>query len=156
MQTEQVRKRSETDGTYENSNEPIAFSIYHIKDKNFNVKLLNNQKFFDHEVTKMGSSGVYMQQREVTKRFELPPGNYIIIPSMYRKNKRMKFMMRVYVESDFEDNRQLQVSRLDSNSENTKTKNKKINGQQNNENDQQVIELTQVEKTKKTNICSVL
>ena len=37
MQTEQVRKRSETDGTYENSNEGISFSIYSINDKNVSI-----------------------------------------------------------------------------------------------------------------------
>ncbi len=34
MQTEQVRKRSETDGTYDNSNEGLSFSIFTINDKN--------------------------------------------------------------------------------------------------------------------------
>jgi len=34
MQTEQVRKRSESDGTYLNANEGISFSIFCINDKN--------------------------------------------------------------------------------------------------------------------------
>jgi hypothetical protein len=64
------------------------------------VKLLNNQKFTDYELKKVGTSGAYLAQREVTKRVELPPGTYVIIPSLHKKNKRMKFVLRVYVEGD--------------------------------------------------------
>lgn len=98
MQIEQVRKRSETDGTYENSNEGISFSIFSITDKNVNVKLINNQKFTDFELKKVGTSGPYLNQREITKRFDYPPGTYVIIPSLNKKNKRMKFLLRVYIE----------------------------------------------------------
>ena len=62
------------------------------------MKLLNNQKFTDYELKKVGTSGAYLNQREVTKRVELTPGTYVIIPSLYKKNKRMKFILRVYVE----------------------------------------------------------
>jgi len=48
----------------------------------------------------VGTNGAYLYQREVTKRFELPPGTYVIIPSLHKKNKRMKFVLRVYVEGD--------------------------------------------------------
>ena len=113
MQTEQVRKRTETDGTYANSNEPMAFAIYFINEKNLNIKILNNQKFTNHELKKVGASGEYQMQREVTKRFDLAAGSYVIIPSLSRKNKRMKFILRVYVEGDHADNLDVHGSGLD-------------------------------------------
>lgn len=51
----------------------------------------------------MGASGPYLQQREVTRRFEFPPGAYVIIPSLLKKNKRMKFILRVYIEGALMD-----------------------------------------------------
>ncbi len=55
MQTEQVRKRSETDGTYENSNEGISFSIFSINDKNVRPPLtarIDLKKIFFSEISK--------------------------------------------------------------------------------------------------------
>ena len=78
-----------------------------------NVKLLNNQKFTDYELKKIGTSGPYLNQREVTKRFEFPPGTYVLIPSMYRKNKRMKFIQRIYVEGGMDNEASKEPSSTD-------------------------------------------
>ena len=67
------------------------------------MKLLNSQKFTDYELKKVGTSGPYLQQREVTRRFEFVPGTYVIIPSLLKKNKRMKFILRVYIEGGLQE-----------------------------------------------------
>lgn len=37
--------------------------------------------------------------REVTKRFRVDPGNYIIIPSTYEEDHTCEFMLRVFTET---------------------------------------------------------
>ncbi|XP_067651433.1 calpain-A-like [Haliotis asinina] len=48
-----------------------------------------------------GKSGVYINYREVSGRFELDPGHYVIIPSTFLPNCSAKFMLRVYGEKSF-------------------------------------------------------
>ncbi|XP_071111005.1 calpain-A-like [Haliotis cracherodii] len=48
-----------------------------------------------------GKSGVYINYREVSGRFELDPGHYVIIPSTFMPNCSAKFMLRVYGEKSF-------------------------------------------------------
>ena len=43
-------------------------------------------------------SGVYEYLREITRRFELDPGVYAIIPSTYKAHAEAKFMLRLYTE----------------------------------------------------------
>lgn len=95
MQTEGVSKRAETNGR-QNIIEPIAVRLYAIKDgsapKNGVYDYTNLQ-----EVDKMPT---YMATREVSKRLTVKAGNYIIIPSMFDKNKPMKFLLRVFTETN--------------------------------------------------------
>lgn len=44
----------------------------------------------------VGTSGPYINYREVFARFELPPGTYIIVPATFEPNSPGKFMIRVY------------------------------------------------------------
>ena len=44
----------------------------------------------------VGTSGPYINYREVFARFELKPGNYVIIPATFEPNCSGKFMIRVY------------------------------------------------------------
>uniref|UniRef100_K1Q505 Calpain-9 n=1 Tax=Magallana gigas TaxID=29159 RepID=K1Q505_MAGGI len=43
-------------------------------------------------------SGVYQYNREVTRRFDLTPGTYVIIPSTFRPHEEAEFMLRIYTE----------------------------------------------------------
>lgn len=49
-----------------------------------------------------GTSGTYINYREVTARFELEPGHYVIIPTTFKSDFPSKFMIRVFAEKDFE------------------------------------------------------
>ena len=40
----------------------------------------------------------FINLREVSKRFHLPPGRYCIIPSTFDRDEEGHFMLRVYVE----------------------------------------------------------
>ena len=44
----------------------------------------------------VGTSGPYINYREVFARFELSPGSYVIVPATFEPNCPGKFMIRVY------------------------------------------------------------
>lgn len=50
------------------------------------------------QLERVGASGSYINRREVTKRFRVPPGAYIIIPSTYDSDKAGKFLLRMFTE----------------------------------------------------------
>lgn len=47
---------------------------------------------------RVGSSGSYMNKREVSERFNLNPGEYIIVPSTYDEDIEANFLLRVFSE----------------------------------------------------------
>jgi hypothetical protein len=48
-----------------------------------------------------GKSGIYINLREVSGRFELEPGHYVIIPSTFQPDKVGKFTLRVFAQTEF-------------------------------------------------------
>jgi len=96
MQTETVRKRVENNGKYESSFEDLSFRIYSVKN---NAELTQDFKYDPKMLTEYDKLPFYLASREVTKRFSLKPGKYVIIPSMFEKNVNMKFLLRVFYES---------------------------------------------------------
>lgn len=105
IQCEQSRLRDETDGTYEKSNEAIAFSIYKCvgSEANISKKFSSNPKFSERELDEVCASGAYVYMREKSRRFQLDPGYYIIIPSLFEKNRRMRFLLRVFTKGSTSD-----------------------------------------------------
>lgn len=49
----------------------------------------------------LGTSGPYINYREVFARFELLPGRYVIIPATFESNIESKFMVRVFSGAKF-------------------------------------------------------
>ncbi|XP_069135240.1 calpain-A-like [Argopecten irradians] len=73
----------------------IGFFIYKIQDPS---KKLNVQHFrYNREC---GKSGSYINYREVSQRFELEPGHYVIIPSAFSIDES-RFLLRVFGEKKF-------------------------------------------------------
>ena len=48
-----------------------------------------------------GKSGIYINLREVSGRFELEPGHYVIIPSTFNMDEEGTFMLRVFAQNKF-------------------------------------------------------
>ena len=46
-----------------------------------------------------GTSGPYINYREVFGRFELSAGSYVIVPATFQAGDASNFMIRVYCES---------------------------------------------------------
>ena len=55
-------------------------------------------KLYSNQLERIGTSGSYINAREVTKRFRVPPGNYLIIPSTYDEDRNCEFMLRIFTE----------------------------------------------------------
>merc|ERR1712192_232978 len=46
----------------------------------------------------VGKTDQYINLREVSKRLQLPPGNYCIIPTTFRRGEESRFLVRTFVE----------------------------------------------------------
>ncbi len=84
------------------SNEASYFSIYKIINPKVDNKS-SNKKYLDKDLREVANSGTYLYQREVSKRFELPADEYVIIPSLFKMNVKMKFVLRMYIETSLAD-----------------------------------------------------
>ena len=49
-----------------------------------------------------GRSGVYINYREVSNRFELDPGHYVIIPSTFNRDDSGSFLIRAFAQKKFD------------------------------------------------------
>jgi calpain, invertebrate len=98
MQKDTRVKRSQNWG--EPAEEFIQFRVFKVKDgvEDDGTAL----KYYSSELDRVGTSGNYINKREVTKRFRVPPGDYVIMPSTYDENHECKFLLRVFTEQPVE------------------------------------------------------
>ncbi|KAL0983701.1 hypothetical protein UPYG_G00131530 [Umbra pygmaea] len=68
----------------------IGFSIYKYKGQS-KTHLRPEDLVWQKDVN-------FLRSREVSERFRLPPGKYVIIPSTYKPNKNGEFLLRVFSE----------------------------------------------------------
>lgn len=87
----------------------IGFAIYALRDGNYQIdpvaasaprfrQQLLNTDFFKYNCS-VARSPTYINLREVTSRFSLPPGTYAIIPSTFDKGEEGEFILRVWTEA---------------------------------------------------------
>ena len=92
----------------ENNGEPteqfIQFRLYRIKNKDDALKAKNSgTRLYANQLEPAGTSGTYINLRDVTKRFRLPPGDYLVIPSCYDRNVEGEFLLRLFTEQNSGD-----------------------------------------------------
>ncbi len=91
-------------------NEGIGFKLYRV---NPNEKH-QEKKFTKDQLTEVGSSGFHVESRQTCQKFLLPIGNYLIIPSVFNKDKEMKFVVKIYqTENLYQETEEL-IDELDS------------------------------------------
>ena len=61
---------------------------------------MDGENLHKRELIRREQSGIYSPYREVVRRFELPPGYYVIIPSTFRPDEEAEFMLRMYTEKE--------------------------------------------------------
>nr|CDS34356.1 calpain A [Hymenolepis microstoma] len=72
----------------------IGFMVYALKDQREGLLDMN---FFKYNAA-VARSPAFINTREVTGRFRLPPGDYVIVPSTFNKNERADFILRIFSE----------------------------------------------------------
>uniref|UniRef100_A0A8C2G816 Calpain 8 n=1 Tax=Cyprinus carpio TaxID=7962 RepID=A0A8C2G816_CYPCA len=78
----------------------IGFAIYKVPDEfrgRNNVHLGPNVLL--HQPSIAGSN-TFINLREVSERFKLPPGEYVIIPATFEPHRRGSFILRVFTEKE--------------------------------------------------------
>ncbi|XP_076075998.1 calpain-B-like [Mytilus galloprovincialis] len=78
----------------------IGFEVYNLRE--FHRRPLDGESALSNNLILQKRSGNYEYNREVTKRFELDPGVYALIPSTYEAHAEAKFMLRLYTEKPAE------------------------------------------------------
>jgi len=102
MQKYTRQKRMQMGG--ESAEEFVQLRIFRIND-GADLSIFQSgegQKMYPKDLERIGTTGSYINKREVTYQCRLKPGNYIIIPSTYEVNKEAKYLMRVYTEGSVE------------------------------------------------------
>lgn len=74
----------------------IGFAVYHLKNPDTLPKPLD-LNFFKYNAS-VARSPSFINMREVSCRFRLPPGTYAIVPSTFEANEEGEFILRVFSE----------------------------------------------------------
>uniref|UniRef100_A0A8C0CIP1 Calpain-3 n=1 Tax=Balaenoptera musculus TaxID=9771 RepID=A0A8C0CIP1_BALMU len=75
----------------------IGFAIYEVPKEMHGNKQHLQKDFFLYNASKARSK-TYINMREVSERFRLPPSEYVIVPSTYKPHQEGEFILRVFSE----------------------------------------------------------
>ncbi|XP_053801781.1 calpain-3 isoform X3 [Vidua chalybeata] len=75
----------------------IGFAIYEVPKEMHGTKHHLQKDFFLYNASKARSK-TYINMREISERFRLPPSEYVIIPSTYDPHQEGEFILRVFSE----------------------------------------------------------
>ncbi|CAF0958320.1 unnamed protein product [Adineta ricciae] len=90
------QKRQQT--RVQQAEEYINLRLYRIKDSVNVSQVEQGCKFYPKDLERQGDTGSYINKREVTGRFRVKPGNYILIPSTYESDREGEFLVRIFTE----------------------------------------------------------
>nr|XP_029708148.1 calpain-A-like isoform X9 [Aedes albopictus] len=74
----------------------IGFAVYRVTERDLAQKPLK-MNFFKYNAS-VARSPAFINLREVSCRFKLPPGDYLIVPSTFEPNEEGEFLIRVFSE----------------------------------------------------------
>lgn len=103
MQKHTREKRMQRNG--ENAEEFVQFRLYRvINDADAENAMKSGSKLIEKQLERIGNSGNYVNKREITKRFRVEPGYYLIVPSTFEYNVEGEFLVRIFTEQLIDDN----------------------------------------------------
>ncbi|KAL4239854.1 peptidase C2 [Mactra antiquata] len=76
----------------------IGFDVYEVRDSR--SRPLDDEALPQTALIHRRGSGKYQFLRAVTKRFEFPPGYFVIIPSTFNPHEDAEFLLRIYTEKN--------------------------------------------------------
>lgn len=69
----------------------------------FSLQSPNNEDHVDKDFFRFNGSKArsrtYINTREVSERFALPPGNYLLVPTIFQPHKEADFLVRIFSET---------------------------------------------------------
>ncbi|XP_066552999.1 calpain-9 [Amia ocellicauda] len=77
--------------------ETIGFAIYQAPNEEDHL----SKDFFRYNPSKARSK-TYINVREISERFTLPPGNYLLVPTTFQPHKEADFLLRIFSEKQAE------------------------------------------------------
>uniref|UniRef100_A0A3Q2WSK4 Calpain 1, (mu/I) large subunit b n=1 Tax=Haplochromis burtoni TaxID=8153 RepID=A0A3Q2WSK4_HAPBU len=80
----------------------IGFAIYEIPQQHRGCPSVHMKKDFFLRQSSCARSETFINLREVSGRFRLPPGEYLIVPSTFEPSKEADFVLRVFTEKQSE------------------------------------------------------
>lgn len=99
IQKDQVKNRLEKDGSYEKSNEPFNCTVYRKKNG-----VGTKKKYIYSDLEEVYSNDLYLSQRELSFKLDLEPGEHVLIPSLFTKNREGSYVLRVFIEGGLSKN----------------------------------------------------
>lgn len=96
-QEDTVKGRLKSDGAFYGMNQLIGFYVYY---NSTNVQPNNDGKYDLTKLIFVNYIENFKFYREISMRFEIPPGEYIIVPCCFDQDKSAKYLLRVFVQSD--------------------------------------------------------
>ncbi|CAF1038341.1 unnamed protein product, partial [Brachionus calyciflorus] len=95
LQTDTAQKRIKSNGTPQGIYEALGFYIFSIRPGS----MPDSNGIYDKSgLIEVYGTRTFLYQKEITKRCELSPRKYVIIPCCFVKDKSAKYLLRIYIE----------------------------------------------------------
>ncbi|XP_067400078.1 calpain-1 catalytic subunit [Emydura macquarii macquarii] len=93
-----MQKHRRRERKYGKDMETIGFAVYEVPREFVGQSAIHLKRDFFLANASRARSEQFINLREVSTRFKLPPGEYIVVPSTFEPNKEGDFVLRVFSE----------------------------------------------------------
>ncbi|XP_064293559.1 calpain-1 catalytic subunit isoform X2 [Phalacrocorax carbo] len=93
-----MQKHRRRERRYGKDMETIGFAVYEVPPEHVGKSGVHLKRDFFLANASRARSEQFINLREVSTRFRLPPGEYIVVPSTFEPNKEGDFVLRVFSE----------------------------------------------------------
>lgn len=91
-----VKKRFQTKGQFVGTHDPLGFYIYSIEQ---NAKPNSDGRYEKNDLKLFNYTRVFKYQKELSLRLNIPIGEYVIFPCLFKKDQPGSYVLRVYTQS---------------------------------------------------------